>query len=52
VLPSGLTLRHVLVIGIDGVRFDLLGPEAQIAPLALAALGDIPGNSPQGRVST
>jgi hypothetical protein len=27
VLPSGLTLRHVLVIGVDGVRFDLLGPE-------------------------
>ena len=26
-LPSGLTLRHVLVIGVDGVRFDLLGPE-------------------------
>ena len=24
-LPSGLTLRHVLVIGVDGVRFDLLG---------------------------
>jgi len=27
VLPSALTLRHVLVIGVDGVRFDLLGPE-------------------------
>jgi len=27
VLPSGLTLRHVLVVGVDGVRFDLLGPE-------------------------
>ena len=26
-LPSGLTLRHVLVVGVDGVRFDLLGPE-------------------------
>ena len=26
-LPSGPTLRHVLVIGVDGVRFDLLGPE-------------------------
>ena len=25
-LPSGPTLRHVLVIGVDGVRFDLLGP--------------------------
>jgi hypothetical protein len=22
------TLRHVLVIGVEGVRFDLLGPEA------------------------
>jgi hypothetical protein len=27
VLLSGKTLRHVLVIGVDGVRFDLLGPE-------------------------
>jgi predicted AlkP superfamily pyrophosphatase or phosphodiesterase len=27
VLLSGSTLRHVLVIGVDGVRFDLLGPE-------------------------
>jgi len=30
VLPSGPTLRpggHVLVIGVDGVRFDLLGPD-------------------------
>jgi len=27
VLPSGPTLRHVLVIGVDGVRFDLLGPK-------------------------
>jgi predicted AlkP superfamily pyrophosphatase or phosphodiesterase len=26
-LPFGLTLRHVLVIGVDGVRFDLLGPD-------------------------
>ena len=26
-LLSGSTLRHVLVIGVDGVRFDLLGPE-------------------------
>ena len=26
-LPSGPTLRHVLVVGVDGVRFDLLGPE-------------------------
>jgi hypothetical protein len=28
VLLSGPTLRHALVIGVDGVRFDLLGPEA------------------------
>jgi Type I phosphodiesterase / nucleotide pyrophosphatase len=27
VLPSGPTLRHVLVIGVDGVRFDRLGPD-------------------------
>jgi Type I phosphodiesterase / nucleotide pyrophosphatase len=27
VLPSGPTLRHALIIGVDGVRFDLLGPE-------------------------
>jgi Type I phosphodiesterase / nucleotide pyrophosphatase len=27
VLLSGPTLRHVLVVGVDGVRFDLLGPE-------------------------
>jgi predicted AlkP superfamily pyrophosphatase or phosphodiesterase len=27
VLPSGPTLRHVLVVGVDGVRFALLGPE-------------------------
>ena len=26
-LLSGTTLRHVLVIGVDGVRFDLLSPE-------------------------
>ena len=44
-LPSGPTLRHVLVIGVDGVRFDLLGGpppvtrQVQIAPLVLAALG-------------
>jgi predicted AlkP superfamily pyrophosphatase or phosphodiesterase len=24
--PCGPTLRHVLVVGVDGVRFDLLGP--------------------------
>ena len=26
-LPSGPTLCHALVIGVDGVRFDLLGPD-------------------------
>ena len=25
--PCGPTLRHVLVVGVDGVRFDLLGPD-------------------------
>ena len=53
-LPSGLTLRHVLVVGVDGVRFDLLGiqpadralitGQTQIAPLAVAALGSITGS--------
>ncbi|HEV2253426.1 MAG TPA: hypothetical protein VGS06_09560 [Streptosporangiaceae bacterium] len=43
------TLRHVLVIGVDGVRFDLLGPAGwggcsarsgrARPPLVLAALG-------------
>ena len=50
-LPSAPTLRHVLVTGVDGVRFDLLdqgGParvtrQTQVAPLVLAALGDITG---------
>ena len=41
-LPSGLTLRHVLVVGVDGVRFDLphtggreggaRGPTPQVVP--------------------
>jgi hypothetical protein len=34
VLPSAPTLRHVLVIGVDGVRFDLPGPE--LAPVIWA----------------
>ena len=56
-LLSGKTLRHVLVIGVDGVRFDLLGPEVtpviwgfgslgfldRIAPLLAATLGGSPG---------
>jgi hypothetical protein len=51
----------VLVIGVDGVRFDLLGPDttpsiwafgqagflAPVAPLVLAALGD-PGRGDPG----
>ena len=30
-LPSAPTLRHVLVIGVDGVRFNLLDPEVTAA---------------------
>jgi predicted AlkP superfamily phosphohydrolase/phosphomutase len=45
VLLSGKTLRHVLVIGVDGVRFDLLGPE--VTPViwgfgSLGFLGPVP----------
>jgi hypothetical protein len=45
VLLSGKTLRHVLVIGVDGVRFDLLGPE--VTPViwgfgAAGFLGPVP----------
>ena len=44
-LLSGKTLRHVLVIGVDGVRFDLLGPE--VTPViwgfgAAGFLGPVP----------
>jgi len=47
VLPSGPTLRHVLVVGVDGVRFDLLGPE--VTPVtwgfgSLGFLGPVPIN--------
>ena len=41
-LPSGPTLcrgGHVLVIGVDGVRFDLLGPEATPSIWALGRAG-------------
>jgi predicted AlkP superfamily pyrophosphatase or phosphodiesterase len=41
-LPSGLTLRpggHVLVIGVDGVRFDLLGPQTTPSVWALGQSG-------------
>jgi hypothetical protein len=45
VLLSAKTLRHVLVIGVDGVRFDLLGPE--VTPViwgfgAAGFLGPVP----------
>jgi hypothetical protein len=40
VLPSGPTLRHVLVIGVDGVRFDLVGPE--VTPVIWAVGRDEP----------
>jgi len=39
VLPSGPTLRHVLVIGVDGVRFDLLGPEVTPVIWEFGSLG-------------
>jgi predicted AlkP superfamily pyrophosphatase or phosphodiesterase len=39
VLPSGPTLRHVLVVGVDGVRFDLLGPDTTPAIWALGRDG-------------
>src|ERR1700722_10803827 len=32
------TLRHVLVIGVDGVRFDLLGPE--VTPVIWSLTGN------------
>ena len=41
-LPSGSTLRpagHVLVIGVDGVRFDVLGPDATPSVWALGQAG-------------
>ena len=38
-LLSGTTLRHVLVIGVDGVRFDLLGPEATPVIWGFGSLG-------------
>ncbi len=37
--PCGLTLRHVLVVGVDGVRFDLLGPDTTPAIWALRREG-------------
>jgi len=39
VLLSGPTLRHVLVIGVDGVRFDLLGPEVTPVIWGLGSVG-------------
>ena len=38
-LPSGPTLRHVLVIGVDGVRFDLLGPDTTPSLWAIGQAG-------------
>ena len=37
--PCGPTLRHVLVVGVDGVRFDLLGPDTTPAIWALRREG-------------
>jgi hypothetical protein len=45
VLLSGKTLRHVLVIGVDGVRFDLLGPE--VTPVIWRGFG-LPGSGARG----
>ena len=42
-LLSGTTLRHVLVIGVDGVRFDLLGPEVTPVILGFGSRGDHSG---------
>jgi predicted AlkP superfamily phosphohydrolase/phosphomutase len=39
VLLSGSTLRHVLVIGVDGVRFDLIGPDTTPCIWALGQAG-------------
>jgi hypothetical protein len=39
VLLSGPTLRHVLVIGVDGVRFDVLGPELTPVIWGFGSLG-------------
>src|SRR5438552_487149 len=40
VLPSGLTLPgHVLVVGVDGVRFDFLGPDSAPSVWALGQAG-------------
>jgi hypothetical protein len=37
--PCGPTLRHVLVVGVDGVRFDMLGPQTTPAIWALGRDG-------------
>jgi hypothetical protein len=39
VLPSAPTLRHVLVIGVDGARFDLPGPELALVIWAFGRSG-------------
>jgi Type I phosphodiesterase / nucleotide pyrophosphatase len=39
VLLSGSTLRHVLVVGVDGVRFDLVGPDTTPCIWALGEAG-------------
>ena len=51
--PCGPTLRHVLAVGVDGVRFDLLGPDTTpaiwaigrdgfLAPVVILAEDDAP----------
>src|SRR6202050_380672 len=38
--PCGPTLRHVLVVGVDGVRFDLLGPDTTPAIWTVVVVTD------------
>jgi membrane-anchored protein YejM (alkaline phosphatase superfamily) len=52
VLPSAPTLRHVLVIGVDGVRFDLLGPELTPVIWAFGRGGFLTGHRLAGQAGT
>jgi hypothetical protein len=49
VLLSGKTLRHVLVIGVDGVRFDLLGPKVTPVIWGFGAAGFLDGHGITGQ---
>jgi hypothetical protein len=49
VLPSGSTLPgHVLVVGVDGVRFDFLGPRGAPSVWALGQAGLAAAGVPAG----